>query len=104
MRPDDHNTAEDTPPAADKDAKRSVDTTQRQVPGTRNTEAAPEQPGQPGTARQDQPKMPHERDESVDMTHGTPDKNVEQAYRDVKRGLQDTDRGPVADKAYQKQK
>jgi hypothetical protein len=38
------------------------------------------------------------------MTHGQPDAQVEQAYRDVQRGLQDTDRGPPADKAYQKQK
>lgn len=38
------------------------------------------------------------------MTDGEPDAKMEQAYRDVKRGLQDTDRGPPADKAYQKQK
>ena len=37
------------------------------------------------------PKLPHERDESVDMTHGEPDAQIQQAYRDVKRGLQDTD-------------
>ena len=55
-------------------------------------------------ARVEKPKLPHERDESVDMTHGEPDPQIEQAYRDVQRGLQDTDRGPPADKAYQKQK
>lgn len=49
-------------------------------------------------------RLPHERDQSVDMTHGEPDAQMEQAYKDVKRGLQDTDRGPQADKAYQKQK
>jgi len=38
------------------------------------------------------------------MTDGEPDAQVEQAYRDVKRGLVDTDRGPPADKAYEKQK
>ncbi|MNV98835.1 hypothetical protein D3C71_1941340 [compost metagenome] len=54
--------------------------------------------------RERAPKLPHERDESVDMTHGKPDAQVEQAYRDVQRGLQDTDKGPPADKAYQKQK
>jgi len=38
------------------------------------------------------------------MTHGKPDEQMEQAYLDVQRGLQDTDRGPPSDKAYQKQK
>ncbi|KRD21983.1 hypothetical protein ASE39_06200 [Acidovorax sp. Root267] len=63
---------------------------------------------QPGSGPEDlsepEPLLPHERDESVDMTHGKPDVQMEQAYRDVKRGLLDTDRGPPADKAYQKQK
>ena len=74
----------------------SVDTTQRQAPG----------PSTKGPLKLDAqaPKMPHERDESVDMTHGESDPKMEQAYRDVQRGLQDTDRGPSADKAYQKQK
>ena len=50
------------------------------------------------------PKLPHEQDQSVDMTDGKPDEQLEQAYLDVQRGLQDTDRGPPSDKAYQKQK
>ncbi|RYF28114.1 MAG: hypothetical protein EOO33_02010 [Comamonadaceae bacterium] len=50
------------------------------------------------------PLMPHERDQSVGMTDDHPDANVQQAYRDVKRGLQDTDRGPPSDQAYKKQK
>lgn len=62
----------------------------------------------PGSGPEDlsgpEPRLPHERDQSVDMTGGEPDAQVQQAYRDVKRGLQDTDRGPVAHKAYQKQK
>ncbi|MFY3382953.1 hypothetical protein [Paracidovorax sp. MALMAid1276] len=49
-------------------------------------------------------RLPHERDQSVDMTDGVRHPEVEQAYEDVKRGLQDTDRGPPADKAYQTQK
>ena len=63
----------------------SVDTTQRQAPG----------PSTKGPLKLDAhaPKMPHERDESVDMTHGEPDAQMEQAYRDVKRGLTDTDAG-----------
>ena len=51
------------------------------------------------------PKLPHERDESgAGMTPAAPDSTIQQAYRDVQRGLQDTDRGPPAGKAYQKQK
>lgn len=63
----------------------SVDTTQRQAPG----------PSTKGPLKLDAqaPKMPHERDESVDMTHGEPDAQMEQAHRDVKRGLTDTDAG-----------
>ena len=65
-------------------------------------------PPQPGSGPEDlsgpEARLPHERDQSVDMTHGEPDAQMEQAYRDVERGLQDTDRGPPADKAYQKQK
>ncbi|UCU99278.1 hypothetical protein [Acidovorax radicis] len=84
----------------------SVDTTKRQAPGPK-TQGLLREPGAPPNAQekaQEKPKLPHERDESVDMTHGKPDVQIEQAYRDVQRGLQDTDRGPPADKAYQKQK
>jgi hypothetical protein len=79
----------------------SVDTTKRQASGPIGQGLS--KAGQP-PAKEEKPKLPHERDESVDMTHGQPDAQVEQAYRDVQRGLQDTDRGPPADKAYQKQK
>lgn len=79
----------------------SVDTTKRQAPGPKTQ--GPLKAGEP-RAKENKPKLPHERDESVDMTHGQPDAHIQQAYRDVQRGLQDTDRGPPADKAYQKQK
>ena len=79
----------------------SVDTTKRQAPGPKTL--GPLKAGQ-SAEKEEKPKLPHERDESVDMTHGESDPKMEQAYRDVQRGLQDTDRGPSADKAYQKQK
>ena len=50
------------------------------------------------------PKLPHERDESVGSTGGVPSAAMQQAYKDVKRGLQDTSRGAAADSAYQKLK
>ena len=86
-------------PAAAPTAPSAVDTTRREPTGTKR---APDEmvEGAPGA----QPKLPHERDESVDMTHGHGDAQVAQAYRDVKRGLPDTDRGPPADRAYQQQK
>ncbi len=50
-------------------------------------------------------KLPHERDESVDQGGGSvPSESVKQAYRDVKRGLPDTDRGVEMNQTYQKQK
>ncbi len=50
------------------------------------------------------PKLPHERDESVGTTGGVPSAAVQQAYKDVKRGLQDTSRGAAANVAYEKLK
>lgn len=50
------------------------------------------------------PKLPHERDESVGTTGGVPNAMIQQAYRDVKRGLQDTSRGTAANAAYEKLK
>ena len=49
-------------------------------------------------------KMPHERDESVDMTAEAPDPMIEQAAVDVARGLQDTSKGAELNRAYQKLK
>ena len=48
--------------------------------------------------------LPHERDESSDEQAGAPPvagQDVgEQAQRDLARGLEDTDRGPVLDELY----
>jgi hypothetical protein len=46
--------------------------------------------------------MPHEHDEKVGMTGGVPSPKVQQAARDVKRGLQDTSRATEADDTYEK--
>ena len=67
----------------------SIDTTKRQAPGPDTP--APVQTNATAPKPNQTPKLPHERDESVDMTHGEPDAQMQQAYRDVKRGLQDTD-------------
>lgn len=48
--------------------------------------------------------LPHERDQSIDMTAGVPNAVVRQAQRDVKRGLQDTSKAPEMNRAYNKLK
>ena len=48
--------------------------------------------------------LPHERDQSTDMTADAPDAVVQQAQRDVKRGLQDTSSAPEMNRAYNKLK
>lgn len=50
------------------------------------------------------PKLPHERDESASHTASPPRKRIKSAHDDVARGAVDTDRGPVTDATYQKQK
>jgi hypothetical protein len=46
------------------------------------------------------PGLPHDRDESPHSTGGERHPDVEQAARDVERGLQDTTRAPESDAAY----
>lgn len=48
--------------------------------------------------------MPHERDQSTDMTSDTPDPAIKQAKKDIDSGKQDTGKAPEMDAAYQKQK
>jgi hypothetical protein len=49
-------------------------------------------------------ELPSDRDQSTDMTAAAPDPQVQQAAKDVKRGLTDTSKGAETDQAYQKQK
>ena len=48
--------------------------------------------------------LPHERDQSPNMTAATPDAVVQQAQQDLKRGVQDTSKAPEMDQAYRKLK
>ena len=48
--------------------------------------------------------LPHERDQSTDMTAEQPDPTIKQAQRDVDRGLKDTSKSPEMDHAYKKLK
>ena len=49
-------------------------------------------------------RMPHERDESIDMTDEKPSPHIEQAAVDLKRGVQDTSKGAELHSAYTKLK
>ncbi len=71
---------------------RSVDTT------TRTPDPATLRDGADASLREqaDMPQLPHERDQSVGMTDGNSSAAMQQAYKDVKRGLVDTDAGREA--------
>ncbi len=55
----------------------------------------------PATAGGVAPRLPHERDESADSQSSEPRAVIEQAARDVDKGLVDTDRGPLTDQVYE---
>ncbi|MBL8303575.1 MAG: hypothetical protein JNM26_12480 [Ideonella sp.] len=56
----------------------------------------------PGEGGEPSPRLPHERDESSDSQRSPePDDMMEQAHADLRRGLVDTDRGPVLDRVYE---
>ena len=48
---------------------------------------SPQDPNDPGDAA----KLPHERDQSVNTTNQTPSPEMQQAHRDLQKGLVDTD-------------
>ena len=50
------------------------------------------------------PKLPHERDESVDSQVTEPRKIIQNAAADLSRGQQDTDRSAEMNKVYRKLK
>ena len=81
---------------------RSVNTRRRGPEPTLPPQRAPGPQADPAPV--EEPRLPHERDQSVDMTDDRPDPVIRQAHDDLARGLRDTDRGPVAERTYQKQK
>ena len=56
------------------------------MPAQINTQQ-PQSPSDAGAAA----KLPHERDQSVNMTDHTPSPEMQQAHHDVQRGMVDTD-------------
>lgn len=48
--------------------------------------------------------LPHERDQSTEMTSMAPDPRIRQADADLRRGLQDTGKSPAMNAAYDKLK
>ena len=88
--------------------KRTRKTAPATQPAVRSVDtSAPRRPSRKARVRapvDTLPKLPHENDQSVNATDGTPSVLIQQAYQDISRGLQDTDRGPVADSTYKKLK
>lgn len=62
--------------------------------------------GEPGRGERDAdtatPRLPHERDESSDSLTGPRRDVIEHARRDLESGQQDTGRGPVTDRLYER--
>jgi hypothetical protein len=50
------------------------------------------------------PRLPHERDESADSQVSPPRKVMQQAAKDIERGLKDTDRAAEVNATYKKLK
>lgn len=60
-----------------------------------------------GDKQEQAPRMPHERDESADSQaaqEASGERVGQQASEDIERGLVDTDKGPVLDQAYDRQR
>lgn len=56
-------------------------------------------------AEASEPRLPHEHDESADSQHtGEPRRVMRQAAADLAAGRVDTDRGPVMEQTYRRQK
>ncbi len=66
----------------------------RTTPAVRSVNTATPARRRPNILSSATPKLPHEQDQSVGMTDGIPSATVQQ----------DTDRGPEAQRAYQKLK
>ena len=67
-------------------------------PSPPSSQGTPPQPGL--LLASDDLALPHERDQSTDMTPEANDPVVEQASKDLQRGLKDTSKGAEMDKAY----
>jgi hypothetical protein len=74
----------------------------------RDAKHDPERIGKPPTAHDASVEfslaMPHERDQSTDMTADVPDPRIQQAAIDVDSGRQDTSKANETNRAYQDQK
>jgi len=69
----------------------------------RKQRSRPEQPDSPQDASVEASlELPHDRDQSVDMTDDKPNPVVKQGGRDVQRGVKDTSKSVEMDRAYKK--
>ncbi len=88
---------------SDREVKAVPAVRSRRAPVVRGRAAAAEAP--PVVVGNPQPlKLPHERDESTQAPREPPAARIQQAYRDLKRGLVDTDRAAEAGRTYKRLK
>lgn len=99
-----------SPPPAHKTQDRDQDkTASAPVPArTERRTDTTSRPQTPGSGPEDlsgpEGRLPHERDEATAMTGGIQSEEGKQAFKDLERGLKDTDKGPPMDRAYARQK
>ncbi len=97
-------TAEGSPPPGTAGTSIQLKATPPDKPGgSRNSTRVRRRPTL-GLPKQSAPKLPHERDESINTVGTVPSESMKQASRDIKRGLTDTDRGAEVGRTYKKLK
>jgi hypothetical protein len=97
----------ETPPERSPTDPRENFNTGRGMPA-RDAKPDVERIGKPPTAHdasvESSLAMPHERDQSTDMTPDVPDPRIQQAAIDVNSGREDTSKANETNRAYQDQK
>ena len=98
-------TRKNTPSAPSSSATQAASSKGMPAKEPREQRSRPEQPDSPkDSAVEASLALPHERDQSVDMTNDKPSPVVKQAGRDVQRGVKDTSKSVEMDRAYKKQR
>ncbi|MES2943156.1 MAG: hypothetical protein V4772_09840 [Pseudomonadota bacterium] len=92
--------------AADATANGSTSTSGKGMPAKTPQQASTSQVDKPVTPEdasvEASLRLPHERDQSTDMTPDQQSEKIKQASVDVKRGIKDTSKATETDQAYEK--
>ena len=93
-------------PVPPDDPDRQAETRRNPVPNAQTRQVrGPEWGDDPHGSAREEPWLPHDRDESAHASQDEPPSDIgRQAHEDLARGLQDTDRQPVMERVYRRQK